>query len=285
MPLALLAAIIALGAPQIAEEPLHAAFQITQASIDKIWEKGAKDGAAKRDLSREINLKAQRQIDSYHVSIARKEGCSWAWLLHPRTLIYAMAHKATAQYWSDSEKQKAKADMDQFSTNEMQVLGFYVLLNEMPSFNAAYGRLSRLANPDYLKDIRCVLKVGDRVIQPLEQPGDLTLAKSDQVGFFSYPVNTYVRGTSSSTASISGAGGYANISERSKSSYVVTSTAFGQESYSTYTGSCIVLFPLRDAEGKPNIGPKDKEITLLVIKSSAELTANYKLDDWMKAFE
>lgn len=266
------------------DEPVHPAFLVSKASVESVWKKGYEDGQKKRDVRKALSL-TQRQIDSFHTGPLYKVGCAWSYLLHPRAQIYVSAHTAGKQYWSPADVDKAKADFDGYSDKEPRYIGFFVELNEMPQFAGAYATLSRRADPSNLSDVRAVLKVGDRIIQPKEQPGDLTVSKSDNINFFSIPTTTYVRGTTTATASAYGSGGYASATGYSSSSYAVTSYSTGSQKYSQYRGQFTVLFPLRDENGKPLIKPTDKEVELIVIKKSRELKATYKLADWSSALE
>lgn len=265
------------------QDAIHPAFLITKPDVDSAWTRGYEAGKKRKDLLGSLKF-AERQIDSYHVSMIAKQGCSWAWFVHPKMLVYARGFDAGKQYWSQSEIDTTRAELAKFADGEPSFVGFYVSLTEMPSFDAAYGRLSRYANPDNLTDVRCVLKVGDRIIQPTVQPGNLTLSKSDNVSIYSIPNTAYISGSSTTTAHAYGSGGYAYGNASSSSSYTVTTYSQGADPYSTYSGAFYVLFPLRDESGKAQITPSDKEVELVVIKKSRELHAKYKLNDWLKAF-
>lgn len=260
------------------------ALLISRASFEAIWAQAIEDGRKRRDPRKGFS-KAERVIDRYRVSITAKEPCSWATFVHPRLLIRWTAYQAGSQYWADEQIAQAKQDMMQLVDVDPKAVVFFVELREMPSFAGGYGRLNRYANPSNLTDVRCVLKVGDRIIQPATQPGDLTLSRSDNLNIFSTPQNTYVSGRSSAYATVYGPGGTATGTAQSNSSYVIQSWSTGEENYSTYRGQFVASFPLRDEKGQANIGPNDKEIKLLIIKKSAELTATYKLGDWLKALE
>lgn len=156
----------------------------------------------------------------------------------------------------------------------------------MPSFAGLGAQISRHADPENLKDVRCVLKIGDRIIQPDKQPGDLTISRSDEVNLFSIPTTTYIRGKSNTTANAYGKNGsYAYGTASTASSYTVTSRTTGSQEYSTYSSNFIVLFPTRDKDGKPLITPNDKDIEIKVVKKSGELKTTFQLKDWITAFE
>ncbi len=265
-------------------DPVNQALVVSKKAVDAVWAKGFEDGQKKRDIKRALGI-TERAIDSYHVSMSNREKCSWAYLLHPRLVIYVQGHNAAAQYWPQDKIDSVKKDLAIYGDAEPRIIVFYVVLNEMPSFHAPYGRLSRYADPTNLTDVHCVLKVGDRIIQPLQQPGDLSISKTDGLSFFSIPTTSYVYGSSTSSATAYGSGGYATATGRSYSSYKVTTYNQGSEPYSTYHGEFLVQFSLRDADGKPLIRPQDKEMQLVVVKKTAELTATYRLSDWSKALE
>lgn len=271
-------------ARQTLQDPINSALLTAKAAVDVVWSKGYEDGQKKRDIKKALGI-AERAIDSYHVSTVSKDKCSWAYLLHPRVIIYAEAHRAGSQYWSQDQIEKAKAEMGQFGDAEPKLLSFLVVLNEMPAFDGPYGRLTRFADPSNLTDVHCVLKVGGRIVQPISQPGDLSISKSDNLSIFTVPTTTYVRGSSTGSASAYGNGGYASATGTSYTSYAVTTYNEGAQPYSTYRGQFVALFPLRDQDGKATIRPEDKELELVVVKKSAELTAKYRLSDWLRALE
>lgn len=266
-------------------EPLHPALVLSSETFDKVWSKALADGQKKKGKDAGLD-KMRRQIDSYHVSLAKKEACSWIYWMHPRAMIHMKANGAGLQYWPQAEIDKAKSDMAHYADSEQKFIGFYVQINEMPSFAAPYGRLRRHANPDNLKNVRCVLKVGDRIIQPVQQPGDITTSQKEMVSFYSIPTTTYVNGSTRSSATAYGSNGsYATATGYSTSSYQVTRYASGADEYQVFSGQTTVLFPTRDKDGKPLITPKDKNIEIKMVREDGEIHTTYRLDDWIKAFE
>lgn len=269
--------------PQL--EPLHPALKISSDTFEKIWNKALADGQKKKGKDAGYD-KMRRQIDSYHVSVLAKEACSWVYWMHPRGMIQMTANEAGQKYWPEADILSAKKELAGYSDHELAYLGFYFDLNSMPSFAGGYGRISRYANPDKLKDVRCVLKVGDRILQPEQQPGNITTSAKERVNFYSIPVTTYVRGTSSTSATAYGSGGtYATGTSHTRSSYQVTSHKSGSDDYTVYSGQATVLFATRDKDGKPLITPKDKTIEIKLVSDDGEVKTTYRLDDWTKAFE
>ena len=267
------------------QDALHPAFTLSKESVEAVWSKGWQEGQKKHDLKSAIG-KFQRQIDSYHTSPSRKEACAWALLLHPRLQIFAKANQAALQYWPDPDVKKAKEEMSVFAGSEQQYLGFYITINEMPSFAGRYSTISRQADPENLKDVRCVLKVGDRILQPERQPGDLTASKSDQVSYYTVPSTVYVEGKTKSSGTVNGPGNFwLTANGSSTSSYTITSFNTGSQPYSTYHSDFIVLFSTRDKDGKALITPQDKDLEIKVVKKSGEIKTVFRLDEWAKAFE
>lgn len=265
-------------------DDLPSFLKISDSSFDQIWDKGLFDGV-KRKTDPNTQKLSLRIIDRYWISLAEKAPCSWARFLHPRLLIRQISWDAGSQYWTDDEANQAKGNLRSRAKEEPKYLAFSIILNEMPSFYAAYGALSRHADPKNLTDVRCVLKVGDKVIQPSSQPGDLTVTRTDSVNEFTRPSMAYITGELRGNSTRTGNEGYLYTRSNTKVSYIVESMTSGSERYSTYKGEFIVLFPLRNDKGDLNILESDKEIKLLVIKKSAELSATYKLSDWVRAFE
>lgn len=285
----LTAALLALAIRQDAVpsqlEPLHPALRISSESFEKIWTKALTEGQKKKGKNAGYD-KMRRQIDSYHVSILDKEACSWVYWMHPRGMIQMTANEAGQKYWPEADVLKAKAELAGYGDHELAYVGFYFDLNSMPSFAGGYGRISRYASPDKLKDVRVVLKVGDRILQPVQQPGNITTSSKERVSFYSVPVTTYVNGSSTSTATAYGSNGsYATGTGYTKSSYQVTSYRGGSDNYEVYSGQATVLFATRDKDGKPLITPKDKNIEIKMISDDGEIKTTYNLSDWVKAFE
>jgi len=264
------------------EKDIHPCFKFTTDSIESVWARGFQDGTKRKNIEKTLGF-MKRQIDSYHVSMVEKQGCSWSYFLHPKALIYTRSSTAGSQFWPQDEIDKEKKSLQQFAESELKYVAFYVDLWEMPSFAAGYGELSRYADSSNLKDIRCVLRVGDRIIQPKEQPGDLTVSANSNVSFYSIPTTTYIDSRSQFTGSAYGTTGYINASGYTATAYRVTSTTFGEQQYSTYEGQFIVLFPLRDEAMEPMVASNDKQVELIVIKKSGQLRAKYNLEDWVKA--
>lgn len=263
---------------------LHPSFVVSQSSFDHIWTRAVEDGKKRRDPNKGFNL-ARKVIDTYHTGPIGKDDCAWAYLIHPKLLIRFTGYQASSQYWPQQEVDQAKQALTQLVGKQPSYIEFLVDISEMPSFQGAYGTLSRHANPDNLKDIRCVLKVGDRILQPTSQPGDITVSRRDSINFFLYPQTTFVRGSTSSTTTFVGSGGFGAASTSAATSYQVTTYGAGEEAFSVYSGQFIVRFPLIDSDGVPTVKDSDKEMQLLVVKRSAELKASYKLADWISALE
>jgi hypothetical protein len=261
---------------------IHPCFKFTNESIEGVWARGFEDGTKRKNIDKQLGF-IKRQIDSYHVSMVAKEGCSWAYFMHPKALIYSRAFTAGSQFWPQEEIEKEKKSLFQFAESELKFIAFYVDLWEMPSFAAPYGELSRYADASNLTDIRCVLRVGEKIIQPKEQPGDLTISTNSNVSFYSIPTTTFVDSRSRFTGSAYGSTGYVNATGYSATSYRVTTTSFGEQPYSTYQGKFIVLFPIRDENNKVIVSGSDKQLELIVIKKSRQLTAKYPLGEWVKA--
>ena len=145
--------------------------------------------------------------------------------------------------------------------------------------------MAKYADEDNLTDVRCVIKVGDRVIQPLEQPGDISTSRSDMVDTYAVPVTTYINGNSNESASVFGPGGMVFGTSNVQTSYTVTNWTQGETPYSIYRGKFTAVFPLRDEYGKALIRPSDKEIQFLVIMKRKEIKTKFPLNDWVDAFE
>jgi hypothetical protein len=205
-----------------------------------------------------------------------QETVSWLWYIPPEAVAYFYGFQSKKQFWSDQEIQLKRSEVIPKETTTFGHLVVFGIITLMPSFGGAYGTIDRHANPADLADVRIVLKVGERIIQPLEQPGNLLQSEGTELNTVAIPRYEY----STATASVYGSGGYANATVTSTRSYYT----YYAEGYKWYQGFFVAIFPLFDANGLPHITPSDKEIQFIVIYGANQRKATYKLGDLVKIY-
>ncbi len=176
---------------------------------------------------------------------------------------------ARKQYWGDEETAKSRWQFKEEAYQKPYYLFFYGEIHELPGFGGPYGRMDKPADIRDLMDVRVVLKVGEKIYQPLQHPGDLTISKGEGVNYFSFPVTTFGKAETY-------VWGKGNV----VTNYQELTFQREQENYIYYSGTFAVAFELYDKKGKPIITKKDKEFTVIVIQRSHEAKATYNLEEW-----
>lgn len=280
---ALALALVGLASESLVPE-LHPALTGSPSEILKSWEKGWADSSKLKNADGSNKI-AKQSIKRHRTSVIGVETSCWLYFLHPKFLAYNLGFVAKRKYWTEEEITKMKEWLTGSDVANPKLLIFFADINLLPDFNRGYGRIGKHADPRDLIDIRVVLKVGNRIYQPLQHPGDLQASVGEQVNLTSVPSFNY--GWSNSRATVSGttpAGkvfGTANVS----TSYSEMTQKNSSESYKTYHGSFAVAFSLFDEDGTPRIRKEDKEFTVAVVYTSGENPAKFKLDDWVKAYQ
>ncbi len=246
---------------------LHPAFVKTQAVLESAWQRGEKDALTKRTPLDVVN-RFRRGIGKIRTEPLVEETVSWLWYFPPEVIAYYHGFNSVRKYWTQEEKGKMKKILVPSSGIQLEYLLFYGVLSILPSFGGAYGTIDRFADPNDLKDVRVVLKVGNRIIQPLEQPGDLIYVEGKSINSVGIPSFDYITGNfDSNTVSITRY--YTRIRE---------------ENYNWYLGEFSVVFPLFDKERNPLITAKDTEMEVIVVYGPNERKAKFVLKDLVKVF-
>jgi len=270
-----------------ATEQLNQAFIKTPAQFQDAWNIGESDARKSKrpDLLSRMNS-LRRDIGSIRTSgLGKHKTVSWVWCLAPEFYSYSEAYQAVAQYKSPQEMAPTRAIALPTSPIHFQDLGFYGFITLMPSFAGGHGRINRYANPNDLSDVRVVLKVGDRILQPIKQPGNMLQTKETALNSFAIPRYTYSTTTSSASGSAYGSGGYAYGSATGTSSTVSSYVEHNEQAYNWYQGQFSVDFKLLDSAGKPLITASDTEIELIVIYGNNERHAKFMLKDLERPLE
>ncbi len=264
---------------------VHPAFVTSPERLVKIWQRGNEDAKRIKNLDEALKL-CRRGIGSVVASgWGDRKTVSWLWFLNPKASVYAQGYKARKEYWSDDEIAKSKDWLKKPDVQLPKVVTFWGVITLMPSFGNLDNSLSRHADPRDLEDIRVVLQVGNRIYQPLQQPGTLTATEGAGENMFTRHDFTYTTVDTSSSGNASGSGGYVFWNANAVSNYMVhTATTEGQ-TYRWFQGVFAVAFDLYDKDGTARITSRDKEFTIIVIQRSGERRATYKLPEWEKAFE
>lgn len=109
--------------------------------------------------------------------------------------------------------------------------------------------------------MRVVLQIGDKIYQPVEQPGDIIQRSGT--------ANTEVR-------QVDTAYGYGRTNSQ------VNYVTYHNQGYDWYSGSFSASFSLFDDFGVPRITADAKEMTFIVVYGTNERKVTYKLADLAK---
>ena len=265
---------------------LNPAFIKTPEQFTKVWAKGEKDSKKKSNLNNTLN-RMRRTIGTYRRSVlGDSEGTSFVYYIPPEILPYVDAFNSAHEYAPAEKVDELKAKAIPTSAQRFDTVYFYTTITLMPQFAGGYGRISRYANPDDLKDVKVVLRVGkNKILQPIGgHPGNLLQSSGSATSAYELPQYTYSKTNSSASGSAYGSGGYAYGTATGTSTTVTTYHEYHEEGYDWYHGEFFVGFKIIDKDGKPLITDKDKDMTLLVIYGNSERQAKYKLSDLMNPY-
>jgi len=267
MTLCTIALAIALSDSKTTHNPdktLNPAFLKSAEQIKSAWEAGEK--AAPRDRNPQSAWgKSAKGIGKIRTGVIGEATVSWAYFLSPELLAYTNGFFARKKYWDDKERSRALDSLLSVAATVPKRMAIRITLSLQPSFGKG-GKITRRANPDDLRDVRCVVQVGDKIIQPQEKPGDLTAATSELKNDFESPESANTR------TSVYVNGAYTG-SVSTSSTYIVQRT----ENYEVYNAAFTSYFPLFDVDGTPRITDKDKEFTVIVVYGSNERKATFPL--------
>jgi hypothetical protein len=268
----------------VGQPELHPAFIKKPDQLAAAWKIGEEDARKKANPDSRLN-KFRRGIGSIRTSVVASETVSWVWLIAPEFYPYFQAYQGVKQYKGESEMAPLKEKALPTKPVVIEGIFFYGYITLMPSFGAGYGKIDRYADPNDLSDVRVVIKIGDRILQPVGQPGSMLQRKESSLNQFSIPQYQYSTTNSYASGSAYGSGGYVYGSASGTSTTVSSYVEHFEQGYSWYQGEFRVEFRLRDEDGVPLITPKDKEFELLVIYGDNERKAKFKLSDLEKAIK
>jgi hypothetical protein len=181
---------------------------------------------------------------------------------------------------SEVEANKRSLETSPFTNGQYIVFGGSLAI--YPSFGGAHASVSRQANPQDLKGVRVVLQIGDRIYQPITQPGDLTADSGITMNSVFIPQVSQSTTHTSVNGSFSANGSYGSVwgdgSSTTTNYYSIERT----ESYQWFKATFLVAFPIIDENGNAIVRKTDKEITAIVIYGTNERKATYKLNDLTK---
>lgn len=259
----------------------HPAVKMDSATLLAAFEKGYKEADKKKDY-KAIVESCRRGIGSVKTAPLRSETVSWLWFWHPKILAYGLGFRAKKQFWPDEEIASKKKTLEEIGPKLTQ-LHFSSIISIYPSFGAAYGRISRYADPSDLLGVRVVMQVGDRIYQPARQPGDLQAASGTNTSTVMIPQIATSSTRSTVTGSAYGSDGssaYGSAYGKSQTTYYYNT--YRQQNWSWYQGSFEAVFDINDPDGTPRIRKDDKEFTVIVIYGPNQRKATYKLADLEK---
>lgn len=268
------------------EVKLHPAFIKSPTQLMKVWDKGVKDSKKQSNFDN-TTKKTRKTIGTYRTSVlGDSEGSSFVYYLPPELTAYSEAFRTARAYAPTEEVDKLKREIIPAETRSLGSVHFYTTITLMPQFAGGYGSISRHADPNDLKDVKVVLKIGDRILQPEGgHPGNLLESSGNERSSYSLPRYQYSTTNTSASASAYGSGGYAYGTANGTSTTVTTYHEYREEGYTWYHGDFLVRFKIVDEDGKPLITDKDKEMTLLVIYGESERKATYKLSDLIDPYK
>lgn len=254
-----------------AKTGIHPAFDPGPAVLDQLWKKGFSEAAKKKD-DHWIFDKLKRGIGKVRTNVwGQTETVSWFWLWLPEALIYREGFSAKKQYWPDEEVAASKRLLEDPEFAHPTDIAVSGLLSIQPSFGGSGSSIDRSANPADLKGVRVVLAVGDKVYQPIAQPGDLP---------FVADTGSYTRTSqrsSTSTTNVNGSVGGSEVALKGRTTNYYTEVISGNYRY--YEAHFDARFLLFEKDGTPRIPADTKEVSFIVIYGPNERRATYKLSD------
>lgn len=247
----------------LATQQLNPVLAPTGPQLLKCWQTGF-DDAQKWKNSDGAWDQAKKGIGSIN-----NKAVSFLWWLNPRLLAYESGFQARRQYLPEETAAKQKAEIQESASQPPKTLNFRGTLSLMPKFSGPNGTIGRPADPADLDNVRCVLQVGDKIYQPIAQPGDLRAER------FQGTNNYFVNQSTTETIRQSG--------QKDKTKTTTIQVPFS-ESYDWYQGTFDVSFELWDTDGKPRISSDETEFMVIVIQRFGENKATFKLKDWADKF-
>jgi hypothetical protein len=240
---------------------LHPALTVDSETAGRLFDRGRLDADTVRDAGF-LNSTFRRGIGSVRTNAVKNETVSWLHLYTIAESAYLSGFECRKKYFADDEA-ASRRDLYVKSGPTVDHIVFTGTLDLCPSFGVK-NKLVRKANPDDLKGVRVVLKVGDHIYQPEEQPGDLAYTADVNLNVFRIPTSSAPSVIDVSTGQV----------VKFNAFYTTTSV----QGYEQYTGQFGVSFNLFNADGSARVTAKDKEITAIVIYGTNERRATYSLD-------
>lgn len=245
-------------------QQLNPVFTPTSDQLLKCWQSGFND-AQKWKNSDGAWDQAKKGIGSIN-----NKTVSFVWWMNPRLLAYDAGFQSRKQYLPEDSIAKLKDDLIATAQMIPKVITFRALITLMPRLNGPNNTVSRPADPADLDNVRCVLQVGDKIYQPIEQPGNVTPHRYQSAN------NYFIDQTTTETIRQSG--------QKDKVKTTTVKVPF-TEQYDWYEGNFDVSFDLWNPDGSARITDKDTEFTVIVVQRFGENKATYKLADWLSKFE
>ena|GEM_PF-2506157 len=256
------------------QSKLNPALQVTQASLEREWQAGFKDAEKRRNYPLMNSL--QREIGKVHTSLFREEAISFITMMGPEQSEYLAGYAARKEYWSDDQVRTTKGKIAFLATGGRRHLYFSGFLRIVPSFNAN-GFVRKGATPDELKDVHVVLKVGDRIIQPELQPGDLAYQEQDTSRAIDQVATTQSQTSGNATVTNNSGQTLGTVSGTATTTNYYTVQTI--QNFPTYLGRFVVSFDLFDHDGQPRISPETHEIEVIVVYGNNERHAKYDMEE------
>lgn len=260
-PFIFLVALSLLGARQA--QNLNPALLPTPGSIEKCWALG-EDAAAKKKTLQEIPVPFTKNFGNTKNAPRHVRYASEVSVETPEWVAFVLGWNMRRQYLPEADIAKEKEGVLKLASEERKSLSFSGMLTAWPQTDRR-GNISLRAEPDDLANVRIVLKVGEKIYQPVSQPGTLA-----------YKADTGVNRTreSHSSGSVVTATGPGGTYTGSATNYY---TIGREERYEYYRGHFAVDFDLFNADGTARIGPGDKAFSLILVYGRSEDQVTFDL--------
>lgn len=262
-----LLALLALQQPTFDQDKLNPGLRLSDAMYLKVWQRGYED--AQRGVRADLFLSLFKGTLGKPTGPLGEEGASIIWLRSPEDTFYWDGYQSGKGKRSDEDTQRSKETALSVIKMGRQTISFQGYLKALPVF-AGKGKVNKPADPNEFRDVRVTLKVGARVFQPQQQPGELPFAARNlRIDFDA------LSASSSYLPSKSAVG----IGTPPPTNYYTKEHA---EGFEYYEGQFVVTFDLFDADGTPRIAKGYDQISLVVYNGPYDREVTFDLRQLLK---
>jgi len=254
--------LLAAQQPTFDQDRLHPALRLTDAMYLKTWQRGYDD--AQRGVAAGAFLSQFRGVLGKPDGPLGEGGVSTVWLRSPEDTFYWEGYQSFKGHRTDQEIQSEKDRTLEAVKGGRQTISFQGYLKALPAF-VSKGKVSRPADPGEFKDVRVALKVGARIYQPQQQPGELPFADRNlRIDFDALTANSSYLPPKP----------IAGVGTPPPTNYY---TKEHQEGFEYYEGQFVVTFDLFDPDGTPRITKGYDRVSLIVYNGPYDRQVTYDL--------